>query len=596
MKGMIVLWLFLGAFMWGDSNVTSKAPERTKEITIQGNHAIETSEYLDALGVKEKSWYVFWGEDTPTVSQKSIPTIADTMREFLDSKGYYDAKISVKNSPTKVEVMIDEGKPVTVSDLQVDTDFNIPPVADFKVGTRFEAAKFVRIKQEIKTLLMKAGYCNYQFDTKAYVDLDKRTVALKYLLRKGELCYFGETKIVSKPENISQKVILSRLRYKKGEVYSPEKISRTFSALNGLDAFGSGTVSPEAQEEEEGVEEEENHKAPRSVIPMEVSLSPKEKLNLFKGGFGYDTALGMRLQLYYERRNFMGEARKFTSKLHYSDKSKYGEMTLFSPALIALNGDYFDFYTELGFAHTIYDAYDENKGYLRAKLTYERDDITVALGVGMENIDIQRTAVNPAIIGGNFLLLYPFASLVYDGRDSKINPKNGYYFSAYTEYGVDYKPAASSYYKFLLEGRLIKSFGPLTLAAVAKVGVLEELSNQVPASKRFYAGGAYSNRAYGEHDVGITTSSVASSALGGKTWMNFSMEADYPLYGDLSGALFFDSTMINEASYDFKGETINAAGFGLRYLTPVGPLKVDAGANIKDVDQYGISFQIGQSF
>ncbi len=595
MRIAVFFWILLGVWAWGDSNITSPVPEETKEITIQGNRAIETSEYLDALGVKQKSWYAFWGEDTPSVPQNRIPAVADTMREFLDSKGYYDAKISVKNSPAKVKVIIDEKKPVTVSDLQVDTDFNIPPVADFKVGTRFEAAKFVRIKQEIKNLLMKAGYCNYQLDTKAYVDLDKRTVAVKYLLRKGELCYFGETKIVSKPENISQKVILSRLRYKKGEVYSPEKISRTFSALNGLDAFGSGTVAPKAQEEEEGTEEE-NPKVPRSVIPMEVSLSPKEKLNLFKGGFGYDTALGMRLQLYYERRNFMGEARKFTSKLHYSDKSKYAEMTLFSPALMALNGDYFDFYTELGFAHTIYDAYDENKGYLRARLTYERDDITVALGVGAENIDIEKTAPEPSIIEGNFLLLYPFASFVYDGRDSKTNPRNGYYFSAYTEYGVDYKPAASSYYKFLLEGRLIKSFGALTLATVGKVGVLEELSHRVPASKRFYAGGAYSNRAYGEHDIGIITSPILSSVLGGKTWLNLSVEADYPLYGDLSGALFFDSTMINKASYDFKGETINAAGFGLRYLTPVGPIKVDIGANIKDIDQYGISFQIGQSF
>ena len=595
MKIAVFFWILLGVWAWGDSNVTSKAPESTKEIIIQGNHAIETSEYLDALGVKQKSWFAFWGDDKTTIAKKIIPTIADTMRQFLDSKGYYDAKISVKNNPKQIKITVDEDKPVMVSDLQVDTDFNIPPVAEFKKGTCFEAAKFVRIKQEIKALLMKAGYCNYQLDTKAYVDLVKRTVSLKYVLKKGALCYFGETRIVSKPDNISEKVILSRLRYKKGEVFSTEKISRTFSALNNLDAFGSGTVAPKDQEEEED-EEEETHKAPRSVIPMEVSLSPKEKFNLFKGGIGYDTALGMRLQLYYERRNFMGEARKFTSKLHYSEKSKYGELTLFSPALIALNGDYFDFYTELGFSHTIYDAYNENKGYLRAKLTYERDDITVALGVGVENIDIEKTAVDPAIIEGNFLLLYPFASFVYDGRDSKINPKNGYYFSAYTEYGVDYEPGASSYYKFLLEGRLIKTFDKLTLAVVGKVGVLDELSNQVPASKLFYAGGAYSNRAYGEHAIGAITSAVASSALGGKTWLNFSVEANYPLYGDLFGALFFDSTMINKESYDFKGETINAAGLGLRYITPIGPIKVDIGANIEDVDQYGISFQIGQSF
>ena len=584
----VILWVLFSLFVMAENNSTSEVPKGTKEIMIQGAKEIPVSAYLSALGVAQKSWFQFWKSDKPEIAEEVIPSVADTLRSFLDSKGYYDAKIHLQNDTDRLKVTIDEGKPVLVGDLQIDTDFNIPPVADFQKGTRFEAAKFVRIKEEIKALLMKAGYCNYQLDTKAYVDLDKRTVTLKYLLRKGELCYFGETKIVSKPEDISEKVIRSRLRYKKGGVFSTEKISRTFSALNGLDAFGSGTVAPK--------EEHEEDKELRSVIPMEVSLSPKEKPNLFMGGVGYDTALGMRMKLYYERRNFMGEARKLTSTLHYSDKSQYGEVTLFSPALIALNGAYFDFYSELGFAHTIYDAYNENNGYLRTKLTYERDDITVALGLGIENIDIEKTATEPSIIEGNFLLMYPFASFVYDGRDSKVNPKNGYYFSAYTEYGMDYKPSASSYYKFLLEGRLIKTFDKLTLAAVGKVGVVEELSHQVPASKLFYAGGAYSNRAYGEHDIGYILSPVASSALGGKTWLNLSVEADYPLYDALYGALFFDSTMINKDAYDFKGETINSAGAGLRYLTPIGPIKLDIGANIEDVSQYGISFQIGQSF
>jgi translocation and assembly module TamA len=147
-----------------------------------------------------------------------------------------------------------------------------------------------------------------------------------------------------------------------------------------------------------------------------------------------------------------------------------------------------------------------------------------------------------------------------------------------------------------LEGRAIKTFGDLTLAMVGKVGVIDELSGDVPASKLFYAGGAYSNRAYGEHEIGTITSPVASSALGGKTWLNLSFEADYPIYDKLYGALFFDSTMINQAAYDFSGQTINTIGLGVRYMTPIGPIKLDIGANIEDIDQYGISFQIGQSF
>ena len=591
MRIAVFFWILLGVWAWGDSNVTSKVPESTKEIIIQGNHAIETSEYLDALGVKQKSWFAFWGDDKTIIAQKIIPRIPDTMREFLDAKGYYDAKITLRSTAESVTVTVKEDKPVRVSRMDIESDFNITHIVSFEKQGRFEAGKFIAIKQAIKEALMKAGYCNYQLDTKAYVDLVKRTVALKYSLQKGELCHFGETTILSKPENISERVIRSRIQYKKGEVFSTEKINRTFDALNSLDAFGSGTVAPKEREEEADVELK-----PSQTIPMEISLSPKEKRNLFKGGIGYDTALGMRLQLYYERRNFMGNAQKFTSTLHYSDKSKFGEATFFSPALIALNGDYFDLYSELGFSHNIYNAYNENKGYWTVKLTYERDRITADLGLGLENIDIEKTENDPAIIEGNFLLLYPFANFVYDGRDSKIDPKNGYYFSAYAEYGLDYKPGASSYFKYLLEGRAIKTFGDLTLATVGKVGVIDELSGIVPASKLFYAGGAYSNRAYGEHEIGMVTSPVASSALGGKTWLNLSFEADYPIYDKLYAALFFDSTMINQEAYDFHGQTINTLGVGVRYMTPIGPIKLDIGANIEDIDQYGISFQIGQSF
>ncbi|NKQ41791.1 MAG: BamA/TamA family outer membrane protein [Sulfurovum sp.] len=587
MKLYIAISILLTSFAFSDVNMSKDS----KVLLVEGNKILEKSEYLDALGVKEKSWFQFWKDDKNYIPIKTIPTISDTMRDFMDSKGFYDAKIKVKPIVDRVILNIDEGKPVIISDIEINSDHNISNIIKFEQGSRFEATKFVDIKQNIKEELMKRGYCNYDLDTKAFVDLVKRSVSLKYKLSRGKLCHFAETRIVTKPENISQKVILSRLQYRKGDVFSTERINETFDALNSLDAFGSGTVSPKENETDD-----EGSIKHSQIVPMEISLSSKEKFNVFKGGVGYDTALGVRLQLYYERRNFMGDARKLTSKLHYAKKSKYAEMTLFSPALIELNGDYFDFYTELGFSHNIYDAYDDNKGYWRSKLTYDRGDITVDLGMGLENIDIKKTEVYPSIIEGNFLLLYPFANFVYDGRDSKINPKNGYYFSAYTEYGLDYKPGASSYYKFLLEGRLIKTLGDLTLSAVGKAGVIDELSGVVPASKLFYAGGSYNNRAYGERDIGHITSPVLSSALGGKTWLNLSFEANYPIYDKLFGAIFFDSTMINKEDYDFKGETINSTGIGIRYLTPIGPIKLDIGANIEDIDQYGISFQIGQSF
>ena len=78
--------------------------------------------------------------------------------------------------------------------------------------------------------------------------------------------------------------------------------------------------------------------------------------------------------------------------------------------------------------------------------------------------------------------------------------------------------------------------------------------------------------------------------------LNFSFEADYPVWDNFYGAVFTDNTMLTDKSYDFTGEYINTVGIGVRYMTPIGPFKLDIGWNVHDASQYGILFQIGQSF
>lgn len=196
----------------------------------------------------------------------------------------------------------------------------------------------------------------------------------------------------------------------------------------------------------------------------------------------------------------------------------------------------------------------------------------------------------------DLLLGYPYIDFTYDARDSKLNPKKGFYIRAYSEVGLSDEDS-SIYMKSKIEGRLIYSFGDLTLATVIIAGVVDEESeNSLPESKYFYAGGSYSNRAYGFNEMGITVSSKEDTIYGASTWANFTFEADYPLVDKLYGAIFADNTMLNADSYDFNGDVISTIGMGVRYITPIGPFKLDIGMNVNDPSQFGISFQIGQSF
>lgn len=225
-------------------------------------------------------------------------------------------------------------------------------------------------------------------------------------------------------------------------------------------------------------------------------------------------------------------------------------------------------------------------------------------GIALENIVIDALdnlkpgeELEQAVTEGTFNLLYPYVDFIYDARDSKLNPKYGYYLSAYAEFGLSKDEEESAYYKTLYEGRIIHTFSNLTLAAVGKVGIVDtERENSLPESKYFFGGGSYSNRAYGFRELGVIISPTEDSINGASTMANLSLEADYPVWGDFYGAVFTDNTMLTEDSYDFTGDIITSAGIGVRYMTPIGPFKMDIAVNVNDTSQNGISFQIGQSF
>ena len=151
-------------------------------------------------------------------------------------------------------------------------------------------------------------------------------------------------------------------------------------------------------------------------------------------------------------------------------------------------------------------------------------------------------------------------------------------------------------YGFLTLFRAIYTFGDLTLAAVAKAGSVDQIQNEIPESKLFFAGGAYSNRAYGYKRVGVILSPTSYGIEGGSTAANLSIEANYPIWEKFYGAVFTDNTLLTNESYDFNGDILSSAGAGVRYITPIGPIKIDVGVNVRDTSQHAIHFQLGQSF
>ena len=563
-----------------DSN-NSKVEEKEYTLIITGVKHLDKDDIAKALGVKSTGM-LFWSKDN-ILKESFLKSLEPTLKTYLENKGYFDAKFTIDKNENNVTVNIIEGEPIKVVSIDIDSNFEIKKLITLKKGDVFEANKFVDIKDSIVTKLLENGHCKYKLDTKAYVDLKLHSAKLKYKLDKDGLCHFGKITIARYPKDIKKDVIYSRLKYKEGDKFDIRAIEDSYNSLNALNTFANLQIKYSIEDS-------------NKTIDTTVTLDKRDKLKRYMLAIGVDSEVGARIKGSWEKRNFLGDAKKFTIKAQLAKDKQGLEAKLFAPAFLSVSGNYLDLYLSAGYELEKTSAYRQKRAYFDSHLDYSSKRWSAQAGVGVENLQINLYENLPYVIGGTFNLLYPYIHLTYDSRDSKLDPKNGIYLSAYSEYGISGSKGGVQYLKYLLEARAIKSFGDLTLSAVGKIGAIHEVSGRLPASKLFYGGGLFSNRAYGKNDIGIITSSRSFRKLGGKSYLNLQLEANYKLYKKLYGALFFDSTIINKEEYRFNGTRIDTVGFGLRYKTPIGPVKLDVGFNLHKKKDYAISIMLGQSF
>ena len=589
-RWLLILTLCFAAPLFGaENNATAEVEMPTHIIHFSGEKVFDESALLDAVSAEHKSFYQFWKDDTARIKDKLIPTLDETLRSFFDSEGYYDAEYKIKVTKTDVNISVRENEPVRVGDINISSDYDISPLITFHKGDIFRAKAFIGIKSNIVDTMLKEGYCSYDLDTKAYVDLDKHIANIKYVLKKGGVCTFGNV-TVKGLKTIDEDIVKSRVRAREGERFNLDLVKDSYDSLYALNAFDSVLI---------GVDRKFYN-----VVPVDIVVTEKAQPYHLEVGAGYDSYVGARVHGQVIKHNFMGQAQQLQLDLSWSQLEQVAILSFFKPVIWEPFGFYLDFGARGGYSNLGYDGFWEKKAFFRTYLSHISNKLEIKAGLAIESIDIterddEKQKLPPE--GYNlFLLTYPYLDVIYDGRDSKLNPKYGYYFRGYGEWGIPTDSETSDYLKFLLEARGIYTVADLTMAVVGKVGVIkmgdEENNRGIPESKKFFAGGMYSNRAYGFREIGVITSPTTDLTDGALTWANLSAEADYPVWGDLYAAVFSDNTMLTKDSGDFSGDIISTAGVGVRYMTPVGPFKLDVGFNVQDPSIYGIQFQIGQSF
>ncbi|MBN2963570.1 BamA/TamA family outer membrane protein [Sulfurospirillum sp. T05] len=511
--------------------------------------------------------YKFW-QSAPVFSPEQISQCAQTLTQYAHSYGFYNTEVTHAINEDSASLHVKKNVPIRVASLEADEALR--PFIDFAQGDVFTALAFSAAKRDIKDHFAALGYPKAELDTKAYVDLDAYKVDVHFRVTPRDLHTFGPITL-SNNAKVDEALIYNAIHFKEGERYDARLLEKTYEELYGFGVYSYIALNQDFDQS-------------NATVPVEVTLLQGDHREI-QYGFGYDTDTGGRVVALYKNDNFYGNLKKFSLGGTLNEKGVSVYNSLFLPRLF-LNDTLLKGVTltnDITFENTDYDSYKQRK--FDEKITFSKEFWGLKHGVGASSEISRITSKLPEYESGNYWINAVFYQVELDRRDNALNPKNGYYLSFTLENGTKLLASEEEYVKTLTEFRAMKTFDRLTFSFKTKVGTLDQ---DLPIFKRFFAGGDYSNRGYQYQKVG--KKDHEDNPYGGLTLIDNSLELEYAFTKTLGITTFLDSTMLREKPNDFANDFYHSVGAGVRYYTPIGPLRLDIGTPLKEG---GVVFHLG---
>ena len=626
---------FAGA-MGGCASQQKKQAPVVRDLRIQGNEAISSRQIEKKILTAKTGWWPFATKQyfDPVSWEADLRRIV----RLYESRGYYQARIAEEAAIPQpkgvaLEVKVDEGEVTRVGTLDV-RGLEALPAADreaalvkmpLEVGAPFEESDWESAKGGIIPRLHNRGYAKATVEGEALVDVKTHLAAVTIVVHPGLRYHFGAIDVKTAPETQVPAVFVweqTRLAIHEGEQYSDDALEEAQRRIFGMGVFGSVNVSVGKPDDV------------AAVLPVVVTVreAPFRTLRLGAGVVIDQIHEEARLIGDWTHRNFLGGTRKLTIHAEagwaflpniYSVATNDLSVAPRSGPVADLGATFeqprlaghptLKLQNGIDFARTIQQSYDNLGGRLFSGVVWQpraRVSIFPAYHLEVDYLNgspINSAAAAPLTLGcqttsGNctVLLSYIEEVLTWDHRDKPLEPRNGFYTSLSLQQGGGPLQGDFGYLRVLPDLRAYVSFlddDALTFSARLQLGELWAISGESAVVIRFYGGGANSMRGFSERRLsplleapvpGIKpppicsgTSSTAAGCetvpIGGNGMFMGSFEARYSVLSNVRVAGFVDVGQVTTGLFgvgDLPG-VMWAVGVGLRYLTPIGPVRLD---------------------
>ncbi|TCV94181.1 autotransporter secretion outer membrane protein TamA [Luteibacter rhizovicinus] len=575
--GLLLLpWFFLPALAHaGVKLVVDGVEEPLKGAVVAG---VELSQYAtrDISAAQARRLY----EKAP-----------DQVQTALRPYGYYEATsdgdIKQAGNDWIVTLHVKTGAPVVISSVKVDIDEEAAKVPGVRRAIRaaeklkdqpLNDGQYDASRDAIGAALTATGFLDAKLTVhRVEVNRAEKKASVSLAWTAGQRYRFG--KVHFKDSQFRESFLDRYVPFKSGDYFAQDNLLLLQQSLNGADYFSVVNVMPDIDEAKNG------------VVDVTVELAPAKR-TIYTGGpfFGTDTGAGLRGGI--EKRWVNDRGHKWKNELVVAQKLKtistLYQIPMPGPNQRSFNfgANYRDADTTTSQSRTLQLVANETRLWHGWTRTIGINALSGTFTVGKRGGEPDNTF---GIEHGRSTLLYPEISLSRKSGDNPIFVRHGWSLNLVGRSTVGNLLSDASFSEVIADAKWIQSFwgrNRLILRGTAGHTWTNDFS-ALPPQLRFFAGGDRSVRGYSFESIGPRNQ--YDRVIGGESLLVASTEVEHYFTRNWGMAAFVD------AGNAFTGTDYSpriGAGLGVRWLSPVGMVRVDLGVPVHDKNEHGVQLHV----
>jgi len=594
----------------GQKQESAYLSQQIRKLKFEGNQEFTDKELSEAISFTANKWLgqKIFGKEPSFYSKNAYLMNIRELKHFYQSEGFLNIEIKkplikTKRRESKIDltIVLNENQAITIdsvifkgsADLLNEELKHLIYKDNNKLkalpGNRFRDEIIWSDRDEITSFLVDKGYAYAETAPSVKTDTINKTTDIIWETNVGPLSYFGKTSI-SGQKRTPEKLILRQLAFKEGDPYSRQKLNLSQQQIYQLGTFRIASMKAQLSRDK------------NDTIPINISITESPATST-RMGVGYGREDKFRTFVSFQVLNFPGGAIKLNLYAKHSAiepyrfEAKLTQPAAFSPNSSLILSPAIKKQKESGYELFSYSA----TLTLLQRIT---DKLTSSFSLYYENVNLDTTSVATTYDDSSLLENYSKGGItlgaVYDNTSPRFNPSKGFTVAFNAKSNSMLLLRKYPFIKYQIEAKNYELMGEgFILASRIKLGTIYTKTNSdqiIPVEERFFSGGSRSIRGWSRQQLGPKDND--DTPIGGNSIFEASIESRISIYGPLSIVLFMDAGNVWLKAEEISLKQIHlAAGSGLRFDTPIGPVGIDTARPVWDNDsKWQIHFNIGHAF